>query len=346
MKKPKIVTDITIPQSPLWAQRTAFLDDLAPKSSWAINKFVNLIPMLKPFGILTLILLNVRKYELLITEDIRTAQLFGLIRTFFPIKGVKHFVLILMMDDESSNIIWKIKQKIQQKAFSTVHTNFVSSTEEVDIYSKRLALPKSKFKFVHFHTDVIEPRIVDCPNGYVLSAGQTGRDFHVFLEAIKDLPFSFKIISDEKSANGLSVGDNTQLLVDIPRDDYIDCLENCKFVVVPLKNLNKSTGQIVILEAMSLGKPVIATDTVGTRDYISPGFSGLLVPPNDPVSLRNTIIQLANDASMQRTLSRNAFSFVMKNCTFDAYVTKILGTVEGSLLDPEPMNHFGFEATG
>lgn len=346
MKKPKILTDITIPQSSLWAQRTDFVNDLSPKSSRAINKFVKLIPRLKPFGILILILLNVRKYDIIITEDIKTAQLFGLIRKVFPIRGVKHFVLILMMDEESSNIIWKIKHNIQKRAFSMVHINFVSSSGEVETYSKRLALPKSKFKFIHFHTDVTEPKIVDCPNGYILSAGQTERDFQVFLKAIRNLPFSFKIICDEKNANGLSCHGNTEILVNIPRNDYLECLEKSRFVVVPLKSLNKSTGQIVILEAMSLGKPVIATDTVGTRDYIRHGITGILVPPNDPASLRNSVIQLASDASMQRTLSRNAFSFVMKNCTFDAYVTKILGTVEASLLDPESMNHFDFQTAG
>ena len=40
-----------------------------------------------------------------------------------------------------------------------------------------------------------------------------------------------------------------------------------------------------VLEAYGAEKPVLATDIAGTRDVVSPGFTGELVPARDPQSL-------------------------------------------------------------
>jgi glycosyltransferase involved in cell wall biosynthesis len=52
---------------------------------------------------------------------------------------------------------------------------------------------------------------------------------------------------------------------------------------------------IVIVEAMSLGKPVIATKPGGPEEIIQDGQNGLLVPPHDTASLVRAILRYLSD---------------------------------------------------
>lgn len=53
-----------------------------------------------------------------------------------------------------------------------------------------------------------------------------------------------------------------------------------------------------IMECMALGKPVIATDAGGTGELLIDGETGFLIPPHDPESLSQRIIQLLDDPAL------------------------------------------------
>lgn len=329
----RILTDLEIAQSPEWGKETVLIRNLSPDLTSifrrAPEKMANIII---PFLSLFLIVKHMKRYDVLITAGTRIGQLYALFRSIFSIKRPKHIVLELMLDEEHQGTKWKIKRMFQRFIFSSVDVIFVSSSQEVETYSKRFNLPKNRFRFVRFHTNVTDPKILQSHNSYILSAGKTGRDFHTLIQAARDLEKNkFVIVSDKNSAKGINPPKNVSLFIDIPREEYLTFLQDCAFVVVPLKRLVKSTGQVVILEAMAYGKPVIATDAVGTRDYIQSGFNGILVPPNDPISLRKAIRKLSEDRSLMERLSQNALSFVKENCTFNIYIKKILETVQGIL---------------
>ena len=62
----------------------------------------------------------------------------------------------------------------------------------------------------------------------------------------------------------------------------------------------------VILEAMSLGKPVIATRLAGTPEQVEDGVSGLLVAPGEAPQLAQAIRQLAENPAMRRNMGESA----------------------------------------
>jgi len=61
---------------------------------------------------------------------------------------------------------------------------------------------------------------------------------------------------------------------------------------------------LVILEAMSLGRPVIATDAGGPREIVEQGVTGLLVPPSDPPALAAAIRKLVSDREGTEAMGR------------------------------------------
>jgi glycosyltransferase involved in cell wall biosynthesis len=56
-------------------------------------------------------------------------------------------------------------------------------------------------------------------------------------------------------------------------------------IVVPLRNIDFSSGQTVLLETLALGRPVVVTDVPPVRDYISTEVA-MLVPPGDVTAMR------------------------------------------------------------
>lgn len=52
------------------------------------------------------------------------------------------------------------------------------------------------------------------------------------------------------------------------------------------------------LEAMSMGRPVVMADAVGSREVVVRGANGILVPPRDAVALAAALMLLAKDPSL------------------------------------------------
>lgn len=60
-------------------------------------------------------------------------------------------------------------------------------------------------------------------------------------------------------------------------------------------SVDKEGCSNVILEAMAMGKPVVATEVGGNPELVEPRVSGLLVPPGDPQALAGAVISLLED---------------------------------------------------
>jgi len=321
----KILTDIEIPQSSTWVEVTTLAENhLRPGILKFMKKFFHNDIRIMRFLSVFLILCHMRKYDVVVNAPGKGAQLIAFIRAALKMRMPRQIILELMLDEESPSIKWRVKNRFQKFAFSSVDTIFVSSSDEVDTYSKRLGISRGKIKFLPFHTDIIRPEIIDRNDGFIFSAGKTGRDYRTFIEAIKGTDIQAVIVSDEYHLRGLYIPENIKVLINIPYDEYVEWLRKCCFVVVPLIKLVKSTGQVVILEAMGYGKPVIATETTGTVDYINNKHNGLLVPVNDPIALRSSIQKLINDKALYRKLAVNGLKTVIKHHTFEAYITAIL----------------------
>jgi len=61
-------------------------------------------------------------------------------------------------------------------------------------------------------------------------------------------------------------------------------------------------GSLVLLEAMSLGLPIVATDHGCAREYL--GDTGLFVPPGDSGALGTAILDLLHNHDRARDLGR------------------------------------------
>ncbi len=74
----------------------------------------------------------------------------------------------------------------------------------------------------------------------------------------------------------------------------------------------------VILEAMSSGLPVIATDVGGAREAIEHGVNGLLVLPHDPDAIGEAIRRLAGDPELRQSMARENLARIQRQFTWPA----------------------------
>jgi glycosyltransferase involved in cell wall biosynthesis len=77
---------------------------------------------------------------------------------------------------------------------------------------------------------------------------------------------------------------------------------------------------LVLIEAASLGKPIVATDIGGTREIIADGETGLLVPPADPDALAGAVNRLLSDRALAARLAANAKSTIPPRFTLGRMV--------------------------
>ena len=56
---------------------------------------------------------------------------------------------------------------------------------------------------------------------------------------------------------------------------------------------------VTVMEALTLGVPVIAPDVGGIREAVTDGRDGLLVRPDDPTALADAIVRYATDDDLR-----------------------------------------------
>lgn len=82
------------------------------------------------------------------------------------------------------------------------------------------------------------------------------------------------------------------------------------------------SGPLTLLEAMSCGKPVIATNVGIAQECINNYENGLLIKPKSLKDMRIAIANLIDDRNLRVKLGKNARKTILDNYTWDKVVNK------------------------
>lgn len=85
----------------------------------------------------------------------------------------------------------------------------------------------------------------------------------------------------------------------------------------------------VVLEALSVGRPVITTDMPGCRETVEDGVNGFLVLPKDPVELAEKIETLLSDPARMKAMGKASRAKAQSEFGVKAVVEKTLQIYEG-----------------
>jgi len=102
-------------------------------------------------------------------------------------------------------------------------------------------------------------------------------------------------------------------------EDAMENLKASRILVIPSRM--ESIPQ-VIKEAFYLKIPIIATNVGGIPELITNNKTGILIPPNEPELLQNSINELLSDYETSKKLANNGYEFVRNNLTWEILLPK------------------------
>jgi N,N'-diacetylbacillosaminyl-diphospho-undecaprenol alpha-1,3-N-acetylgalactosaminyltransferase len=113
------------------------------------------------------------------------------------------------------------------------------------------------------------------------------------------------------------------------RDDIKEQIESCDIFVLP--SYREGVPR-TLLEASSMAKPIVTTDTVGCKEVVDDGYNGFLVPLKDHKILAKKILELSNDAILRDTMGKNGRIKAINEFDVDVVVRKYLEVYDKDII--------------
>jgi len=125
-------------------------------------------------------------------------------------------------------------------------------------------------------------------------------------------------------AGRLGVTHKVLFLGQVNDEELVRYYNASEFLVLPSCQRSEAFG-IVLLEAMACGKPAISTELgTGTSYANLDGQTGLVVPPGEPVALREAINKLLWDEALRRQLGERAKERVRREFSAQMMVDRMI----------------------
>lgn len=243
-----------------------------------------------------------RNYEYVFTFE---CDLVGFATAFWQTvlfqRKPRHVILQFIMREREDHWRSRLKYSVMRFIFASVHRVVVSSGAEVQHYARDFDWPEDTLAFVPL---MVPARLLNAETreaNYVIAAGRSFRDYPTLLAAIEGTGLKLVLVGGTGTAARWPQRDWLTVYEDIPESQLEDLVAAAQAVVVPLEERKISIGQSVIVQAMALGKPVIATAIPATLDYIDDMQTGILVPPGNVVAMRQAL-EAIKDPNLRKRL--------------------------------------------
>ncbi|HEY4104158.1 MAG TPA: glycosyltransferase family 4 protein [Polyangiaceae bacterium] len=205
----------------------------------------------------------------------------------------------------------------------------VYSTSEERLAIDELGLSPSQVQRIYYHADqeFFRPDGRATEPNTICAAGQLLRDYDCLVDAVRGLPLRVQIAAGspwiEQTLRPKQALPENVIWGKLNRYELRELYARSALAVVPILQNHYQTGIATILEMMSMGKCVIATQTHGQTDTIVDGVTGLYVPPSDPNALRVAIERMLRAPEEAARIGQAARKFIEERAGLDLFVAKV-----------------------
>ncbi len=244
-----------------------------------------------------------RRYDAVVCWDDRVALIYGLLLTLTRSKA-RHVAMVNWMAPGKKRMALRLAQRGIDRVivWGDVHRELLG-----DLFG----IAPSRITVIPFPVDLAFWRPIQRDMDWICAVGKSQRDYATLIQAMRGLPMTCRIVTTvnketqgpkdlnvtARSLASEDVGANILLGPGSPAE-VREIYARSRFVVIPLVPNFRDNGVTVAVEAMAMGKAIICSRTYGMIDIIEHGVNGLLVPPGDPVALREAIQYLWDNPSV------------------------------------------------
>lgn len=161
----------------------------------------------------------------------------------------------------------------------------------------------------------IEPEVNSQPGEYALFVGRISPEKGLpdLMKAWKRIDFPLRIVGDGPQMKAIRRMAPASVVFTgaVTHPEVLEQLSKSSFLVFP-SNWYEGFG-LTILEAMALGKAVVASDLGPRREIVRDGVTGLLYRSGDVGDLREKIRRLIDDQSLAKSLGERGRAVFLRN---------------------------------
>jgi glycosyltransferase involved in cell wall biosynthesis len=170
----------------------------------------------------------------------------------------------------------------------------------------------------------------------VLAVGKDlARDYATLASAVRGLDAEALVVAHTRNLERIALPPNLGTRQGLSYEELRAEYASAACVVLPQRSDaypfgSEGGGLTALLEAMAMGRPIVASDRAILHDYVDDGVEALLVPPEDPQALRAAIERVLADRELAESLGRAARARVERAHTsrgFAAQLAPVLRSV-------------------
>lgn len=317
---PTILTNMAFWQSPEWLDRT---DSIYPLS---LNRGD---PAFMPWWKEAWTLYRrSRGYDLVHTMGIRESFAYAFLCWITGRPSRQIMTEVFIDTPRPGHPLWMIKTWLYRQLAKRAIGFITNSTSEIQTNAERFQLPEHRFRYVPLNATVDSPEYQPAPQGHLFCAGRTLRDYPTLARVIEMTTQPWVVVAGKNDLADTTFPDRVTIYREIDREAYLSLLKKASIVILPLLPTERATGQVVVLEAMGFGKPVITTQAPGTLDLIEHGVNGYLAEPGDAATMTAQIQHLLDHPDEAEAVGRKALHDVRERHGVQHHARKRIETLE------------------
>lgn len=175
-----------------------------------------------------------------------------------------------LFEEKKNKLYYNLRKILVNKCLKNVKNVIVYSSKEVAYYSRIFPKFKEKFSFVHYGLDYADNSSYkgSLPEKFLFSGGGSNRDYNTIVKAVEKNQNSLPFVIATQPWRVPKHDEKITVLDNVVIETFGDVLGKSEALVLSLRDVDLSAGHMVMLQAMSLGVPIIVNDIPAVRDYV------------------------------------------------------------------------------
>jgi glycosyltransferase involved in cell wall biosynthesis len=264
-----------------------------------------------------------RRFDYLLLDFSTVIYYLGLLKLLAPWNHCKVASLdaFVTHPDLCTTLPKKLVRRARMLCLKGIDRIFLYSKNNAAL-SQAYRIAPEKLVYVPFKVNAYD-LVTSTPTGdmgYIFSGGMSRRDYPTLVKACDGLPYPVKIVvpvPDQAHMHSTFLDESTlPANVKVVHDDgslesFIGHIAQARMVVIPTKKRDfASTGTSVYLTSMALGKCVIISAGPTSDDILCDG-QAVVVPPEDPLALREAIQKVYEDDSYRDQIAQTGREYAL-----------------------------------